>query len=422
MFNDDELVPPTWIDSTFLENALTKYGNNKTVEIIKFDLSPATMKGDHYASVMFRCKLEYRCPETSSHIHKSLIIKTIPDDEKNIKYKFLTEGTIFETEISMYAEVIPKIEKILAECGEPTKLAPNLIYYSLEPYKVIVLEDLCVEGYQTLRGRYLDDDEVKIVYGKLAKLHAVTYMLGHSEDQESVTKFQDGFKVYSLPMMKEMQKNGIKQFINMLSSHEDFKVYAEKFKAMENDLHSAYKNIFRAFALKGGDEEDAAFVLNHGDFHLKNLLFTLNNKQKVEDVQMVDFQLSSYAPSNLDLTYSQYLLLSSDQRMRRDEFMQYYFSEFVRILKKIQYQGELPKYSEFQMAALKYRHHSVCLLSTMLPIVIGFFSKTAEELKDIQTAELSENRDLDTPYFYEADFIAEDRKLLPKLLYEGYLD
>lgn len=80
------------------------------------------MKGDHYASIMFRCKVSYNCNNTKEIKEKSLILKTLPTED-GPKRDMLKESSLFETEISMYTEALPKIEKILTECGEPTKLA-----------------------------------------------------------------------------------------------------------------------------------------------------------------------------------------------------------------------------------------------------------------------------------------------------------
>lgn len=209
-------------------------------------------------------------------------------------------------------------------------------------------------GYNAVRGRFLTEDEVKIVYSKLAKLHAVSYMMGHSEESDTVTQYNDGFMSVSVPLLKEMTATGLENSIKLLSSIDEFSVYAEKLKAMRNDVEHACKDLFNAYKLTNG--QDGLFVLNHGDFHMKNLMFKFDNKNKLDDVIMVDFQISVYAPSSIDLIYSQFMLLSSGLRMRRHEFMQYYFSEFSKILKKINYQGPMPKYSEFQIANLKYRH------------------------------------------------------------------
>uniref|UniRef100_T1PI31 Ecdysteroid kinase n=1 Tax=Musca domestica TaxID=7370 RepID=T1PI31_MUSDO len=420
-YNDDELTAPDWINKQFLEEVLGNYENNGPLEVLKFDMSPASMKGDHYASAMFRCKVEYRFLDKQPAELKniSLIIKTLPVAE-GMKREMLMESKVFETEIEMYTQALPKISKILAQCGEPTTLSAEIIYYSLSPNKVIIFQDLCELGYDTVRGRCLTEDEVKQVYTKLAKLHAVSYMLGHSETPDVVTKYQEGFMSLSMPMVKSLLANGLKNFINVLESHEELKIYVDKAKAMQNEIEPACKDLFNAYRLNKGQGD--IFVLNHGDFHMKNLMFKFDAHNQMEDMIMVDFQISCYAPSVIDLLYSQFLILDTEMRLRRHEFMQYYFSEFLRILKKINYQGKLPKYSDFQISSLKYRHFVIYMVVVMLPMVVDFMGKSVEELKDTDINELLENPDVNALNYKLPVYAEELKRFLPQLLNEGYMD
>uniref|UniRef100_A0A1I8Q0I0 CHK kinase-like domain-containing protein n=1 Tax=Stomoxys calcitrans TaxID=35570 RepID=A0A1I8Q0I0_STOCA len=418
-YNSDELEAPAWINQEFLQEVLTKYENKGKVEIINHDLKPASMKGDHYASVMFRCKVEYRFVENASFKSMSFIIKTLPMQE-GMKREMLMETTFFENEIAMISDMLPKIEEILKDCGEATKMAAGIIYHSLQPHKVIILEDLCESGYDTIRGRHLTEFEIKAVYRKLAKLHAVSYMLGQSDSAELVTKFQDGFLSSSVPSLKDIFPNGMKNFLNVLSSNDEFAIYYERVKEMQGDIEQASKNLFNAYTLNRGQGD--IFVLNHGDFHMKNLMFKFNADNVMEDMVMVDYQLSCFAPSTIDLVYSQYMLLSPEFRRRRHEFMLYYFTEFLKILKKLQFLGEMPKYSQFQIANLKYRHFTLYVLAIIFPLVLDNFTKTAEELKDEDFNEMIENPDVNASNYMRPVFIEEMREMMPILLREGYLD
>ncbi|XP_065354373.1 uncharacterized protein LOC135948846 [Calliphora vicina] len=420
IYNEDELVAPNWINNDFLETVLQQYENNKLIKLLEYSLSPACVKGDHYASVMFRCKVNYIVGEANDAQQKSFIIKTLPLED-GMKREMLMTAKLFETEIDMYSNTLPKIEKILAECGEATKLSADIIYHSLDPHKVIILEDLCESGYDTVRCRYLTEEEVKAVYRKLAKLHAVSHMLGHSEQHECVTKYQDGLFSSSAIMSDDIIANGLSQFINAIRTNEEFNIYLDKVQTMQPELIYKCKELYRAYQIHKGQGD--IFVLNHGDFHMKNLMFKFNVDKQIEDLMMVDYQISCYAPSNIDLTYSQYMLLSPELRLRRNEFMQYYFEEFLRVLKKINFEGTLPRYADFQIAGLKYRHFSIFLFATFLPMVIGFMLSSASDLKDHDAAKLMENPELMMSMVYQnPDLIEEIRKFMPVLLRDGYLD
>ncbi|XP_058974181.1 uncharacterized protein LOC131800648 [Musca domestica] len=418
LFNEDELTAPAWINQDFIKMVLAKYENVADVEIINYDMSPASMKGDHYASIMFRCKVEYRLGDNI--VKRSLIMKTLPVEEDSKKREFLMDSKLFETEIKMYSETLPKFEKILAECGEPTKLSAGLFYHALQPHKILIMEDLCELGFNTLRGRYLTEDELKVVYTKLAKLHAVSYMLGQGEEHESVAQYQDGFMSISLPMMKDMMSYGMKHFLDVLESRDEFAIYVDKVKVIFNELEEACKDLFNAYKTNGNKGD--IFVLNHGDFHMRNMMFKLNSEESVEDVMMVDYQISCYAPSCIDLIYSQFMLMSPELRMRRHSLIRFYFTEFLRILKKLDFEGKLPKYSQFQQSTLKYRHFVMYCMGVLLPLVLGFLAKPAEELKEIDTTKLPENPDMNAYLYFSPEVFEEIRNFMPVLLNEGYLD
>lgn len=141
LYNEDELTPPSWLNKDYLENVLRKYEQNDGVQvsnstlkknylisnfsilifqITDLNIMPASMKGDHYGSIMFRCKIEYLL-DSNTKRNRSVIIKTIPED-KCVKRDMLSESKVFETEISMYTKTLPHIEEILKQNGEPTKL------------------------------------------------------------------------------------------------------------------------------------------------------------------------------------------------------------------------------------------------------------------------------------------------------------
>lgn len=223
---------------------------------------------------------------------------------------------------------------------------------------MIIFEDLCLSGYDTLRSRPLTEKELHMVYQKLAKLHAVSFVLGQSEDHECVTKYDAGIFSTWKALTFDFISSGIKNFIDLLARHDEFEIYLEKVKVMEKEMFKMCHALYKAYKLPANSKD--IFVLNHGDFHMKNLMFKFDDKDQAEDLIMVDYQISCYAPMNIDLIYSQFMMMQPEFRLRRNEFMHYYFREFLRIVKKLDYSAELPLYSDFQIANLKYRHFCKC--------------------------------------------------------------
>ncbi|XP_065354376.1 uncharacterized protein LOC135948850 [Calliphora vicina] len=420
IYNEDELVPPSWINEEFIQKVLNQYEKTQHVKLTNLDLSPATLKGDHYGSIMFRCKVSYGLDKSPEIKKRSFIIKNMPEEECS-KRDLLGDSGVFETEISMYSETLPKIEKYFAEIRQPTKMGAQLIYHALEPHKVVIMEDLCEAGYDTIRGRYLTEDEMKMVYLKIAKFHAATYLMGQSEEPEIVTKYNAGFFCNSTITNLDFVRNGIWNFIEMLSAHEEFAGYLEKVKLMQPHMMKGCMDLYNAHKLNKGQGD--IFVLNHGDFHMKNLMFKFNEETgKMEDVIFVDFQMNCYAPSSVDTIYSQFTMMSPDLRLKRNEFMQYYFTEFLGVLKNLNFEGELPRYSDFQIAGYRYKYFALFLMSTFVPMFGAMMTAKIEDLKDFDSSTFLEDVDMMALSYKAPSFIDDMRNFLPIMLRDGYLD
>lgn len=50
---------PKWISKDFLEKHLQSFFNDKQINIINFEVKPATAKGENYASYLYRVKVIY---------------------------------------------------------------------------------------------------------------------------------------------------------------------------------------------------------------------------------------------------------------------------------------------------------------------------------------------------------------------------
>lgn len=53
----------------------------------------------------------------------------------------------------------------------------RVLYHALSPHKLIVFEDIVPLGYNVLRGRFANEEEVKAAYAKIAKWHAISHKI-----------------------------------------------------------------------------------------------------------------------------------------------------------------------------------------------------------------------------------------------------
>ena len=117
----DGPITPQWLDEQFLMQILKNNERNENVQVTNFELSPAAQAGDHYASVMFRAKVNYQLNGNEELKNISLIIKTMPEQDGH-KKEFMKGWSIFETEIEMY-KMLPDYEHMLRQARDDTVLA-----------------------------------------------------------------------------------------------------------------------------------------------------------------------------------------------------------------------------------------------------------------------------------------------------------
>lgn len=341
----DVLEAPAWMNDEFFTKVLVEHLKDPNLKVISIKTSPATVKGDNYVSVMFRSLVEYSSKKGT--FSKSLIIKTIPEADNY--QKEIGDGHVFPTEISMYTEILPKFEAILSEAGEETTLCAKCIYHSLEPRKVIILEDLVLQGYELIRGRDATVQELKVTLEKLAKWHAVSFKL-LKEDPKVFEHLK--YDLTRIPnfLTQDFMISGLPNFIDMLGSSDSLKKYQKYFEPLRENLIKRWTNIIREY--RDNRREDSYYVVCHGDYHMKNMMF------KGNDCMLVDFQLSYVGSITNDIIYAIYMLLNpEDRRERYDELIYHYFKAFSRTLSTIGYKGKAPTLLEFRRQLFDRRVH-----------------------------------------------------------------
>ena len=210
---------------------------------------------------------------------KSFIVK-VHHFQEGVQKELLAETRIFEVEIEMYSQVLPEMQRLYREVDPEEVLAPHLSFSSLTPHKVVVVEDLSAD-FAT--GDPLDFDNSVKVFRKLGIFHALSFFM-HAEEHVDFERFSEGFISERMrPMVKFMNMQfGV--FAEILSCW-GLKDVAEKYRAL-------IPNLFEK-ALEVSKRNPRGYnVLNHGDFHLKNVLLKKDAQGKVEDIRMVSRERS----------------------------------------------------------------------------------------------------------------------------------
>lgn len=308
--------------------------------------------GDHYASIMFRGIITYNT-DTSNNVEKTLLIKTMPFVDGH-KKEMLTGMGLFKTEIKMYSEIIPMFEQLLRSIGDQTELGAKCLYTAMEPQEILIFEDLTKRNYAGIEKRSGNWVIAQKALEKLAKWHAISYKLvkeGNTELLNFTESFYGSEKMAEMPMYRD----GFKSFIEMLKRNPEFEIYVPKFeKLLANDPIKQGQKMFRAAA----NGAESLFVLNHGDYHIKNCMFTKKVNSEIDDVMLVDFQICLWGPAAFDLICAFYTFLDKDTRIdRRDELVYHYFSTFTEILEKLEFIGTFPKLTDLHKDLISYKDY-----------------------------------------------------------------
>ncbi|XP_060649129.1 uncharacterized protein LOC132786584 [Drosophila nasuta] len=387
-FNADELVAPEWLNAEFLRDVLIKHLKAPELKVLDVVMSPASAKGDHYASVMFRSKVVFETQK--GKFSKSLIIKTMPEQEGH-KKEMLSNSHIFETEIGMYTKALPKFEEILRQSGDETKLCTQCLYHSLEPRQVMIFDDLVVEGYTVIRDRRATIEELKAAYTKLAKIHAVSFKI-LNENPDYLKEFKNSITSMPNILTDPFMTSGITNFLGLIDSVPEFAKYKPYFRGIEKDIVQQFIDIIDEY--RSNRQSDGYYILCHGDFHLRNMMFKHNSTGGLEDCMLLDYQMSNVCPPSVDILYSIYMLMGPDERRNHHkELINFYFNTFVETLEKIGFKGELPNYVDFWRQLYRHKIFEMFYL-TLLPMPF------AAEARDIDLSQMMTSNEVRKKAFF----------------------
>ncbi|XP_059621224.1 uncharacterized protein LOC132264905 [Phlebotomus argentipes] len=398
--------PPEWLNREYLEKAFREYENDKTLHIFECEIVPATKPGDNFASIVFRAHLKYTTKKKTVSV--SVIIKVRPFMD-GIWKDLLIDMPLFKVEADMYMKILPEMQRLLAQMGDPEIIAPNMIYYSNNP-EIIIIEDIAPKGF-VMRHKPMNFENTKKVIEKLAKFHALSYYMYHDEKKE-VDEFKYGLLgTHSMASMQFFVE-GFMRATRCIKEWPGYEEIAEKMEQLAPKLLQTARKAYRP-----NKPNEGFNVLNHGDFHIKNLLFLNDEDDAIQEVSFIDFQISIWSSPAVDLNYVMYCNASSETRdNHREELIRIYHVKFCSILEALGCLKRPPSLLELNIEMLK---NGVVELLLAIQFMAMFYVNF-EELKGVDMSDMDAlSRML---YNNESGMRPVLEKLLIKFLHKGYLE
>ncbi|KAJ9582753.1 hypothetical protein L9F63_022898 [Diploptera punctata] len=319
-------TPPSWINSEFLEKAVKFDRKNPDIEIISFDIKRAAAAGDHYGSEMYRATVKTK--ENGKNEEISLIVKC--NHQEGEMSKILEDCDVFRAEAKTFTDVHVLISKLLQKAFPDSyqPIAANCIYTQELP-TAIVLDDLKKQGFKLASVTHgLDLKHCLLVMRKIAQYHACSVVLRHQDP----SRFE-AFKEYLLKNgragMSGFFTNVMKSMRNEVESWDDGENYLDALKTLEIKTLDRWINAVLR-------EDDGYNVLIHGDLWMNNMMFRYSEKQDVQEVRFVDFQLSYITSPAIDLQYfinssASPEVITNDYQLMIDEYYNTLCDTFKRL-------------------------------------------------------------------------------------------
>lgn len=220
-------------------------------------------------------------------------------------------------------------------------------------------------------------------------------------------------------------------FAEVVSEWEGFEHYGSHLEALKTNYLAKVLKTY-----KPNRNEFGFNVLNHADFHVRNVLFKNDNAGNMVDFKFVssskalslkahltifiqiDYQICNYATPAIDLIYALYYFLSSENRQtRRAEFITSYYNQFVSSLKQFGYMKAPPSLMDLQVELLRNGNLEVIL--AVCNSVFFYFdvsTMTAEDFDMGEGTKRAYKRIYNIP-----EYKTMIQKELPRFLHNGFI-
>lgn len=233
-----------------------------------------------------------------------------------------------------------------------------------------------MENYEVVYDP-LNVEKLELVIEKIAKYHALSKVLVQNGMEEITTfkmEFNEGMKAIFAPML-----NLLASLAKVIQTWEGYKEIGDKLEAFVPHMFEA--------SLKGMLRDNSAEfrVLNHGDFHLRNMMFKRSAEGELNEVLFLDFQMPQFNIPVFDLIGLINAMGDFGVRENQEEVLKLYHKKLVASLRLYGYTGDLPAFVDILIGMLRVSEHHA-----MYALLVGpMFSIKGMELGEFFNLEQS---------------------------------
>lgn len=280
----------------------------------------------------------------------------------------MIKNNIFPREIETYSRLLREVEKLLNSINDNTKLAPRCLYTAYDPKMMLIFEDLREKGYKVFpRCTLLNYDQIVPVIIKLAKLHAASAVA--YEKDPSLMEYNMEGSISNNPKRQDflVHYRNCARTLGLVAEREwspEWGHISEKLKNLEKTIIQKGCNVYIR-------DEKGFNVFNHNDLWVPNLLFKHDEKQQVEDVFLIDFQLSYFGSPGVDLNFLFYGSLEEETRCSSSrKLIKIYHEILSETLERLSYGKSIPSLQDIHIEMLKTGFNAVNAALCEVPLLM----------------------------------------------------
>lgn len=193
----------------------------------------------------------------------------------------------------------------------------------------------------------------KLVLDKLAKYHAMSMILAERDDYNEMKDCKSHFESEVFRNMFRNMTRHVKSLAKAVKSWPNYENMGEKLEVIEGKLFDTFVGLLKK-------EPEGFRVLNHGDFHIRNLMFKLNPEEagSISKVIFLDFQMPIYHSPAIDIYYLLNTIGDDEVRDHRDYMVKLYHEILEGSLKQNGFSGTIPSAVDVHIELLRFSQMS----------------------------------------------------------------
>uniref|UniRef100_A0A1I8NNZ0 CHK kinase-like domain-containing protein n=1 Tax=Stomoxys calcitrans TaxID=35570 RepID=A0A1I8NNZ0_STOCA len=402
---------PEWLTADLFVSVLEKNVEG-FAKIIKFSAETPFAAGENFLSVLWAIEIEVAINDGSTKVVKYML-KVPPTSQQAMQV--INMLNMFDREKIIYYELFPAFDEMYRKAGKTTRIAPKSFTLDKDlGFEVVLMEDVRSEGFKNMNRLVgLDMEHTKCALEKLAQFHAAsaTYIA----EKGSLPQ------IFMEPILKE----GILQaFVKAQEPQEKLLLEclplykAEHLKEKMRSYQPKY--VHEMVKAEKRNLEDFN-VLSHGDCWLNNIMFQHDEKGKVLNTLLVDFQAGRITSPAMDLTY--FLIGSTciENKIKYfDYYVQYYHQHLFENLKILSYPKKLPTLRDVHIWMYDFSFMAYTSILKSLPVFLLDPSATADINIDNMMGEKSDGGAMQNAMYTGKSYCQHMEQILPWMANRGY--